>query len=119
MTNYLGVRKFYSLLKDLGYDIPKLKDMEYRFYRGSEFLDTVLEEISVEAFLQSSNVLTVSRRETVIDSLGNEKKKEVSFCSYRKSDEGKWIKVYETYRGKVVFVKESILRVSDERRNEG
>ena len=39
-SNYLGKTKLYKFLKDKKYNVPKMKDMEYEKYRGSEWLKT-------------------------------------------------------------------------------
>ena len=36
---YHGKNYLYSFLKERGYDVPKRKEMEYKFYRGSEWLE--------------------------------------------------------------------------------
>lgn len=35
---YYGKRYLYNFLKEHGYSVPLLKDMEYKCYRGSEWL---------------------------------------------------------------------------------
>lgn len=44
---YYGKRYLYNFLKEQGYDVPKLKEMSYHFYRGSEWLKSYYEEIKV------------------------------------------------------------------------
>lgn len=39
---YYGKRYLYNFLKEHGYSVPKLKDMEYKYYRGSEWLKSEL-----------------------------------------------------------------------------
>ena len=39
MTKYLGRRALYNFLIEKGYKPPKLKDMEYGFYYGEEWLN--------------------------------------------------------------------------------
>lgn len=35
---YLGKKRMYQFLVDNGYNVPKMKEMSYEFYRGSEWL---------------------------------------------------------------------------------
>lgn len=44
---YHGKRYLYNFLKAHGYDVPKMREMNYTFYRGSEWLKAFWSEIEV------------------------------------------------------------------------
>ncbi|MCM1440979.1 MAG: hypothetical protein NC131_17525 [Roseburia sp.] len=39
---YFGKRYLYNFLKEHGYAVPKMKEMNYKFFRGDEWLETVV-----------------------------------------------------------------------------
>ncbi len=58
MKRYFGKRYLYNFLKEHGYDVPKMKDLKYEFYRGREWLRTFFEE--VELFSPNRRVIYVT-----------------------------------------------------------
>lgn len=55
---YHGKRYLYNFLKEHGYDVPKMKEMQYYNHRGSEWLKTDLEDI--ELYSPSRGVIYVT-----------------------------------------------------------
>lgn len=52
MVKYLKKVKFRKLLLSMGYPVPALKDCEWKFYRGSEWLRfTGVDGLSYECYL--------------------------------------------------------------------
>lgn len=46
---YQGKKRLYEFLVSHGYSVPKMKEMEYKFYRGSEWLRTFSRDIEIYA----------------------------------------------------------------------
>ena len=55
---YHGKKYLYNFLKAHGYNVPKMREMNYEFYRGSEWLKTLWNEI--EVFSPSRGVIYVT-----------------------------------------------------------
>lgn len=58
---YHGKRYLYNFLKEHGYNVPKMKEMNYAFYRGSEWIMSAFKEIYVSSPVR--NVIYVSLNE--------------------------------------------------------
>ena len=56
MIKYQGKRKLYEFLKTHGFAVPNIKEMQYDFYRGSEWIKC--DEINL--FAHSPKYMTVS-----------------------------------------------------------
>lgn len=46
---YYGKRYLYNFVKKHGYNVPKMREMNYAFYRGSEWIKSAFEEIYVSS----------------------------------------------------------------------
>lgn len=86
---YQGKRRLYEFLKSHGYEVPKLSEMEYSTYRGSEWLKS----LEIEVYARSGACVFVTTYEY------NEEgeRKEKGYVSYRAGEA-----VYKTERGKRV-----------------
>ncbi len=74
-SQYFGKKKLYNFLKKKGYKLPKMKDMRYDKYRGSEWLKDSFDEF--EAYAVMSTSVTV-RKYDYVDKDGALKRKEKS-----------------------------------------
>lgn len=72
--NYHGKNYLYDFLKEHGYDVPKRKEMQYSFFRGSEWLKSDL----LEAWSPIRNVIFVSVKEYRVGQM----KKEIEWSRY-------------------------------------
>lgn len=60
---YHGKKYLYSFLKERGYEVPKMKEMNYAFYRGAEWLKTWFEEIRVISPCRGVIYVTVNQED--------------------------------------------------------
>ena len=73
--NYHGKNYLYDFLKKHGYDVPKRKEMQYSFFRGSEWLKSDL----LEAWSPKREMIFVSVKED-----RGEQIKEVEWSKFNK-----------------------------------
>ena len=57
---YHGKKYLYNFLKAHGYNVPKMREMNYEFYRGSEWLKTLWNEIELFSFSRGVIYLTLN-----------------------------------------------------------
>ncbi len=97
MGKYFGKKKLYETLKAKGYKLPKMKEMEYSKYRGSEWLESSsFDERRVRAYAQCGKRITA--RELLQD-MDTGKETEQSLRVYEGDDMNC---VFATRYGKVV-----------------
>lgn len=72
---YHGKNYLYKFLQEHGYDVPMRKDMEYTFYRGSEWLRSYL----LEAYSPKRDVIYITLKEEDVD---NDKIVEIEYSKY-------------------------------------
>lgn len=96
---YLGKKKLYNFLVENGYTIPKMKEMEYRFYRGVEWLETRLEENDVELYCDKGRSISVYVYQRYESESGESKRKQIECsryvdgnCVYRRNRNGVFYK---------------------------
>ncbi len=63
MIKYQGKKQLYEFLVSHGYEVPKMKEMEYTFYHGREWLkfydyNDLLKQM--QAYLKRSNNIPIS-----------------------------------------------------------
>ena len=93
MVNYQGKRKLYNFLKAQGFTVPKMKEMQYKFYRGKEWLRC--DEIGLFRNFPNITVTTYAYDEE------KDKDIEVGFFSYRNGEcvyKREWIAVKGKWR---------------------
>ena len=73
--NYHGKNYLYDFLKEHGYDVPKRKEMQYSFFRGSE----LLKSDRLEAWSPKRDIIFVSVKEDC-----GEQIKEVEWSKFNK-----------------------------------
>lgn len=72
---YHGKNYLYKFLQEHGYDVPMRKEMEYKFYRGSEWLKGFL----LEAYSPKRDVIYITLKEEDVD---NDKIVEIEYSKY-------------------------------------
>ena len=92
MKKYQGKKRLYEFLLSHGYDVPKMKEMKYKFYRGSEWLKDWYNGIELYANAPHSIYGTWYE----VDDKG--KNKEIERTRYLHGE-----CVYKTIRGKCVI----------------
>ena len=85
---YLGKRYLHKFLKAQGFNPPALKEMEYKVYRGDEFLES--SELRLFMVRGKSIYLGVNEYDEERD-----KYIEVSRYTYLLTENGEWKKGYE------------------------
>ncbi len=78
-TKYLGKKKIYDTLKEKGYKLPPMKEMEYDKYHGTEILRSHFESVDVYAHLKGA-CLSVVEKENDEDGV---RRREKSLKVYR------------------------------------
>lgn len=73
---YYGKRYLYNFLKERGYNVPQFSEMEYKCYRGSEWLKSYpltlgYDTVGLEVYVDGSqrNVIRVVRNELSEDDI--------------------------------------------------
>lgn len=91
-VTYQGKRKLYQFLVSHGYNVPKMKEMEYQFYRGSEWLRDFFHEIELYSPHAGRVCVTTYEENSEGKIVANE------VCTYLEGNP-----IYKTIRGKCVM----------------
>ena len=64
---YNGKRYLYNFLKEHGYKVPKMKEFNYEFYRGTEWLKSWFREIEVYSPVRRVVYVTINEYDEETD----------------------------------------------------